>query len=114
MTDILLDSLGDIAYSNGLISTVEGDDEVLQRLWIALNTGLGEWAFDTSFGFPYKQISQQGKLLDRVYVEGAVRAVAEPIIGQGAITEIDIDHNAATQVLTISVDSIYGSVTAVF
>lgn len=114
MTDILLDALGDIAYENGLISTVDGDDEILQRLWIALNTGLGEWAFDTSFGFPYKQLITDGKPLDRIRVEGAIRAVAEPIIGKGAITAMEIDHDPITQTLTITVDSVYGSVVASF
>ena len=114
MTDILLDATGDLAWSEGLISTVEGDDEILQRLWIALSTGLGEWAFDTSFGFPCKQVIARGKPLDRTFVEGAIRAVAEPIVGTGGITAINIVHDAPTQTLTISVDSIYGTVTAVY
>jgi len=108
MTDVLLDSLGDLAWEDGLLSTVEGDDEILQRAWIALNTGLGEWAFDTSFGFPYKQIARQGKPVDRVFIEGAVRAVVEPITGVGSIRKIEIDHDPATQVLTITANTIYG------
>ena len=52
MTDVRLDSTDDLYWVDGLLDTVTGDDEILQRVWIALNTGLGEWIFDILFGFP--------------------------------------------------------------
>lgn len=113
MTDVLLDSTNDLYYVDGLIDTVEGDDEVLQRVWIALSTGLGEWAFDILFGFAYLLIASSRGVSDLI-IEGAVRAVVEPITGAGSIRAIEIVREPEISKVTITVDTIYGEVEAVF
>lgn len=114
MTDIKLSNLGngalgDLVWDNGEIATVDGDDEILQRIWIALNTGRGEWAFDTDFGFPYRQLTER-RGVDKVLIEGMVRTVIEPITGPESIRKIEVSHDPLTKLLTISVDTIYGIV----
>lgn len=114
MTDIKLThnsdgSYGDITWTNGEIDTVTDEEEILQRVWIALNTGRGEWAFDTDFGFPYRQLTER-RGVDKVLIEGMVRSVIEPITGAESIRAIEIEHDALTKVMTITVDTDYGIV----
>lgn len=113
MTDVLLDDTGDLYYKDGLIDTVDGDEEILQRVWIAMNTGLGEWAFDTAFGFPYKQFTST-RGVPELLIEAATRAVVEPITGDGSIRDIEILHDPVLKELTVTVDTIYGAVTVSF
>ncbi len=112
MTDVQLDDTHDLYYVDGLLGTVEGDDEILQRVWIALNTGLGEWAFDTLFGFPYLQITGERGVTD-MFIEAAVKLLVEPITGAGSIKAISIVRDPAAQKATITVDTIFGEVEAV-
>ncbi len=112
MTDVRLDSTHDLYWVDGLLDTVTGDDEILQRCWIALNTGLGEWAFDTLFGFPYLQITGERGVTD-MFIEAAVKLLLEPIIGVGSIKEITIVREPEIQKMTITVDTIFGEVQAV-
>lgn len=54
MTDILLDSSGDISIVNGdvvLIPTIQ--QLVRQQVQITLRTFRGEWPYNTDFGVPY-------------------------------------------------------------
>lgn len=120
MTDLKLIDNGDGTYGdlediNGELSTVsaaaegETDEEVLQRIWIALNTGLGEWAFDTSFGFPYRQIiGERG--VDKTFIEGKVRTTIERTTGNKSVQDIQIALEPITQKLTIAAHTIYGTV----
>jgi len=111
MTDIKLDSTGDIHWVNGETDTVAGSDEILQAAKIAMDTGRGEWAFDTSFGFPYSQvIGQRG--VDETMIEAAVRSTLEPILGDGAIRSIEVTLDNVTRQVTINVDSVYGEIEA--
>lgn len=109
--DLQLDTDHDLEWVNGEIPVVDGDDEILQRAWIALQTALGEWAFDTAFGFPYRELFQS-RGVNKVFIVGAVKAVLEPITGFGSIRAIAITHDPLTQQLTIDTDTIYGSVEA--
>jgi len=110
MTDILLDAAGDIAWDNGLVSTVSGDDEKVQQLWIHLSIGLGEWAFDTEAGFPYRAATSERGVPDTV-LEGWVRRVTDKVLGEGSLIACDISLDPATKVLTITADTVYGPVT---
>ncbi len=112
MTDVKLDAAGDLYYVDGLTATVDGDDEILQRAWIALNTGLGEWLFDILFGFPYLQVTGVRAVTD-MFIEAAVKLLLEPILGVGAIKAISIVRDPEAQKMTITVDTIYGEVQAI-
>lgn len=112
MTDVLLDSTGDLYWVDGLLGTVTGDGEILQRANIAINTGLGEWAFDILFGFPYLQVTGERGVTD-MFIEAAVKLLLEPIIGVGSIKEITIVREPEIKKATITVDTIYGEVQAV-
>jgi hypothetical protein len=112
MTDVRLDSTYDLYWVDGLLDTVEGDEEILQRVWIALNTGLGEWAFDILFGFPYLQVTGVRAVTD-MFIEAAVRLLIEPITGTGSIRAITIVREPEIKKATITVDTIFGVVEAV-
>ena len=112
MTDVRLDSTLDLYWVDGLLGTVTGDDEILQRATIALNTGLGEWAFDTLFGFPYLQVTGVRAVTD-MFIEAAVNLLLEPILGAGSIKEITIVRVPETKSATITVDTIFGEVQVV-
>ena len=109
MTDVLLDATGDLYWVNGETDTVSGDDELLQRLWIALSTGLGEWAFDTTLGFPYREITQTRPASDDL-IKARVRYVCDRVLGDGATVAIEVTRDAATQSVTIDVDCDYGAI----
>lgn len=55
--------------SAGRLVTVDGIPETKQRVSIVLKAGLGEWAFDTSYGIPWREIAQT-----RPAPIGAIRA----------------------------------------
>lgn len=108
MTDIRLDSDGDLWYEDGLIDTVTDDDEDLQRLQIAFETGLGEWAFDTEAGMPWKAAAATREVAE-VLLDGAIRAISDRILGSDSVrgiafTQVD-DH------MYVSVETIRGTVT---
>lgn len=72
MTDLLLDSNGDLSITNGLLdltSTISEDTK--QRLSIKFKTYLGEWYLDLSQGIPYfEEILKKGaskNLVDSIF-----------------------------------------------
>lgn len=55
MSDLLLNSAGDIDVVDNELIIVDGDDAILQHLSIRLKFFLGEWFLDERIGVPYYQ-----------------------------------------------------------
>jgi len=110
VTDIRLNSDGDIWWENGLIDTVTGNEEILQRLQLALETGLGEWSFDTSVGIPYRA-STESRAGNEALLEGAIRATCERILGVDSVRALELVRDPSLRHLTVNVDTVYGRVT---
>lgn len=55
MSDIVLDSDGDLDIATGSLRLNAGADAVTQHLRIRLQTFLGEWFLDRTIGVPYFQ-----------------------------------------------------------
>ena len=53
MSDIALDSDGDILIENNAMVLAEGDDAIVQQLTIRFRFVLGEWFLDIRLGIPY-------------------------------------------------------------
>lgn len=110
MADIKLNSDGDIWWENGRIAVVTGDAAVLQELQLALEMGLGEWAFDTAAGIPYRATTES-RDGNEALLEGAIRATATRILGPEAVQAVELIRDPSTAHLTVNVDTIYGRVT---
>lgn len=112
MTDIKLDTDGDIWFENGLIDTVEGDEEKLQRLQDALETGLGEWAFDITEGVPYVEAAAE-RSVNKALLEGSIRIICDRILGENSVRAIEYIEDPSTRTLTANIDTIAGGVQVV-
>jgi hypothetical protein len=76
--DLLLDANGDLVFSNGnSLVTQTQSDVVAQRLYITLNTFLGEWFLDTTIGVPYYQ-----QIFGKVRNKSTIDIIFQNIISQ--------------------------------
>jgi hypothetical protein len=108
--DLKLDSLThDLVYTDGDLETVTGYAEALQRLKVALDTGYGEWAFDTEAGIAYRGVMRD-KNAPRSAKEAEIRRVVYAVLGPGSIVSLQIDENRVTRELVGTVNTIYGPV----
>lgn len=53
MSDIALDTDGDLLIENNSLVLARGDDAIVQQLLIRFKFFLGEWFLDTRIGVPY-------------------------------------------------------------
>ena len=109
MTDLALDALGDLAYSGGQLSTVSGGAEVEQSLQIALETGLGEWAFDTSKGVAYRG-GWRTRPINNALINADVRRVCLGVDGIASVDAVVITPDFTSRSVTVAVEctTIYG------
>jgi len=106
--DLKLDSLTyDLVYTDGDIETVTGYAEALQRLKVALDTGYGEWAFDTEAGIAYRGV-MRNKSAPISAKEAEIRRVVYAVLGPGSIVSLQIDEDRVTRELVGTVNTIYG------
>lgn len=109
MTDLALDTLHDLAYSGGQCSTVADGDEIEQSLKIALQTGLGEWAFDTAAGVAYRG-GWRVRPISNTVIQADVRRVCLGVEGVVSVDAVEITHDpvARSVVVGVEVTTIYG------
>ena len=84
MRALKLTNDGDIDFTNGQFSIVEGEEEIRQNIEIRLSTRQGEWFLDTNFGLDHNDI------LGKVFNEDQVRnAIIRSLRQEPRVIEID-------------------------
>lgn len=67
-----MDSTGDFVFENNTMQMVEEDDELIQGVWMAIRTLLGEWFLNPLFGFD--KFEALGEKFDEERIKDAVYA----------------------------------------
>ena len=101
MSDLALDSDGDLLFINGELQLVRGDDAIVQQLTIRMKFFLGEWFLDTRLGIPYFQ-EILVKNADLTRVRGIYRQTILTTPGISSIETFDLEFDGATRKLTVS------------
>jgi hypothetical protein len=100
--DIYLDDTNDWVM-------VEDEDEVIQRVAVALKTHRGEWLFDTDLGLDYRGTIMV-KNPDLELITGLIRALIVSVEDVTGITQLSLDYDGAARTLDVTgqVTTIYG------
>jgi len=105
MTDLLLDSDGDLDFSSGCMNLVGEREEIAQRLKIKLATVKGEYAYDRSIGTDW-----YGKILgerNMIEVDAELRRAILSTSGIAKLKDaIQYNRNQTTRVLEIKFTAI--------
>jgi len=109
--DLQLDTDRDLVFEDGDLATVDGLDELKQRMMIALQTGLGEWAWDTSAGLAYMAIRNASASRGEALAAAEVRRVLLAIDGIQSIQEVSVSRDTGSRHLTVRalVRTVYGT-----
>lgn len=106
MTDIALDKFFELQLdNNGDIKLVDGNEELLQRVRLALNTWRGEWLFDQRVGVPYferilgTKLTQQN--INRLKAE--LIEVFSQIPGVLSVNSLTLNFDTTARSLTVAV-----------
>lgn len=112
MSNLKLDTAGDLALESNRLVLVSGVDEIRQRWLIAIRTILGEWFLDRNVGVPYFDVPDvdyngraiTDKLLNKRTLQqifaDATRRV-DGVIAVKRVTVGDIDVQARSVDLTV-------------
>ena len=92
MSDLKLDSAGDITKDGFDFALITGDDEIAQRLQIKLRTFRNDWFLDTSFGIPYYQ-SVLKKNPDTNVIEAVFKSAILGVEGVASIERLEFFYN---------------------
>lgn len=101
MTDIKLDTQGDIDTTDNALSLLTGYDAIAQHLQIRLRTFLGEWFLDQRIGMPYFEeflVKNPNKLV----LDSRIRECVLETPGIIAVGAIDYELTGATRSLAVS------------
>lgn len=102
--DIGIDvSTNDIAHEDGLISYVNMDSEVVQRVRTCLRRIEGEWFLDVTAGLPYFGGQMLGGK-DFEYVKLIIREEIIAIEGVQKVTEINMIIDPPTKKVSIYIE----------
>lgn len=100
----------DIVIENGLLQTVEGDDELIQRLDFKVNFFENDWFIDLSFGIPYfGRILQRGANVDDLYGVYEKALAEEPGVERVRFMSLVIDPQVRILRLSATVLSSSGA-----
>jgi len=101
MSDIALDSDGDLLITNDALVLVEGDDAIVQQLVIRFQFFLGEWFLDTRIGIPYF-----GEILIKNPDLSRVRAIFKQTVlttpGIASLEEFSLVVDGSTRKATVT------------
>lgn len=99
--DIGLDKdTGDIAYENGKLKWITGDDEVMQRVKIRLRRIFGEWFLYYTAGIPYFN----GRMLgsnDYDYVQLVLKSEIINTEGVGGVNTMNLLIDNTTKKVSV-------------
>lgn len=101
MSDLKLDSSGDLAIENDSVVLVEGVDAVAQDIDIRLKFFLGEWFLDRRLGVPYyeKILGQKPRL---AAIKSIFRAAILTTPGVTAVNDLTVEYDGTSRVLNVS------------
>lgn len=94
--------ISDLHLSSGTPMTVDGDDAVVQHLWIKFNFFLGEWFLNRLEGIPYfEQVLIKG--FSRDVIRDIFRQVCLGTPGVAEFQKFSLNFSAATRVADIEI-----------
>ncbi len=100
MTDLKLDSTGDLLIEDDAFQLVDGDDAIVQHLSIRLRFFKGEFFLDTRLGIPYfDQVLIKNPSL--VAIRGILREAILETPGIASLDAFSTAFDAATRKLTV-------------
>ena len=100
MSDLALDSDGDLLVENDSLVLADGDDAIVQQLTIRFRFALGEWFLDIRLGVPYfGEILIKNPDLSRV--RGIFKQTVLTTPGIDSLEEFTLTFAGAERVLTV-------------
>jgi hypothetical protein len=93
----------DLLYEGGDLVTISDDDEIKQSLKVALQTGLGEWAFDTAAGVAYRG-GWRTRPINNVLIQADVRRVCLGVAGVVRVTAVEVTADSLTREAVVAVE----------
>jgi len=96
-------SAWDLLYEGGDLVTISDDDEIKQSLKVALQTGLGEWAFDIAAGVAYRG-GWRTRPINNVLIQADVRRVCLGVAGVVRVTAVEIAADSLTREAVVAVE----------
>lgn len=90
----------DLVFANGNFEMVEGPDEEVQAVRMAVSTNKGEWFLDTLHGLAYKYL--QGKNPNEVQIKAEVTETLYQEDRVSKVLSVEIDFNRQNRKLTIT------------
>lgn len=101
--DIFFDTGHDATLLNTDLRFTETDDEVKQRITIALQFLYGEWFLSTSVGIPYTQTIFELNADELNVASAIIRKALKNIEGVETIDELDLSLDRDARKLTVSI-----------
>lgn len=100
MSDLALDTFGELDLSRDDLYFVTGADAIAQQLLIRLRLVQGEWFLDTRVGVPYRsQIWVKNPNL--AAITSTYRAAISSTPGVELLERLDLDFDASTRELSV-------------
>lgn len=100
MSDVKLDTDGDVLIENGDLVLVDGLAAIGQHVAMRLRSYKGEWFLDQNAGVPYFQ-----EILEKGTPEARIRSILQRIIldteGITSVDSMDLDYDAAARTLVV-------------
>lgn len=101
MSDLKLDSFGDLDLGSGGFEIVDGTDAIIQHLRIRLQFVKGEWFLDTRLGIPYFE-DILTKAPNLIAVRGIFSRAIADTPGVLELGDITLDFAPTTRRLTVN------------
>ena len=99
--DLPIDNMtNDLAYENGKIKWVTGDDEIMQRIKVRLRRIFGEWFLYYTAGIPYFNGQMLGSN-DYDYTRLTIREAILSTAGVTSIQTLNLLINATTKKVAV-------------
>lgn len=101
MSDLKLDSTGDLQITDGDLVLTTTTDRIDQYVRQRLQTFLGEFFLDTRVGVPYFEHILK-KRIDPIVIDSILKKEIIETPGVTEITEFDLDLDSQTRTLTLN------------
>ena len=103
LSELALDSNGDLDLEGGRLRVIHGSDALAQRIATRLRTIKGEWVFDRNIGTPWFQSILGGKARARLgLIQQVIRQRIEDTQGVDRISSLRVQFDPNTRGLTVT------------
>lgn len=103
--NLKLDSDGDLDFTGGNFTLLEGSDEVRQKLQVRFGFFKGEWFMDARLGMPYFQ-DIMGKGQDLATIRAYFQKAAITCPGVASVGNFLVELAAATRALSVDFEAV--------